>query len=642
MKTGGSQVGTTAGLVLADGIAFWEHPSIALAVSWAGMIAGTFGLFHSGVSVGVWHAPGWIALYFVVLGCLEWCNRPDNGLRAAIILGSLRGIPTFLFAVIAVVASGRLIDFSVDGISTHQDPVMAMMLGWNPVKDPFFSEVASIVGDGGVNPELVYGRVQRGSVLSFSSVTAAVVGTCTGNHESGKAINLIVIPMVFGFAYGCCRRFGVSASWSCFWSLAVSANPVLLYQMASFLQDGLMSAFFGCLLLFAVSWLNGSVSRSSIWIPTCLGLVLSGLKLSGMGYAGISLGCLGLGALLLHRMRFRMLLFWGILSVVLILWAGDASRFWPVSSRIGGSVSTRVSDYSSDRVIEGGGGFGQVEGLSSRSKIMQFVLSLGSFTHPSPTRSDFKIPFTVRRDELMTFYHLSGEPRAGGFGPMGSGILLLSALAVATSILPLRKRSAGLLFAGLMAILPLFFVPVFWARWIGHLWVCFLLAGLPSLARQESIVDCPGRPLPLFRLFPARELGVFCARGLIAVACLNALLVSGPYLSGHIVAGRILRAQLEVIHNLDQPVTAFVGWSGASRFWMIREGIAFNRDYLVGVPYSRLFRSESRVFLPHDVLDLQFDSTRTIRTRMLEIQAMSKRLQPGQFYAEIIFFPDDA
>lgn len=642
MRTEAPQAGRPIRLAIADGTAFWEHPSIALAVSWAGLIVGTFMFFRMGVSIGGWHALGWIALYFAILGCLEWRSRPENGLRAALAVGSLRGIPTFLFAVIAVFASSRLIDFSVDGISTHQDPVMAMMLGWNPVRDPFFSDVASMIGDEGVNPELVYGKVQKGCALSFSSITAAVVGSCTGNHESGKAINLIVIPMVFGFAYGCCRRFGVSSLWSYFWSLAASANPVVLYQMASFLQDGLVSAFFGCLLLFAVSWLNGSVSRSSIWIITCLGFVLSGLKLSGMGYAGISLGCLGLGAWLLNRMRFRIVLLWGILSVILVLWAGDASRFWQISSRIGGAVSTRVSDYSSDRVVEGGGGFGQVEGLSSRSKIMQFVLSLGSFTHPSPVRSDLKVPFTIKRDELMTFYHLSGEPRAGGFGPMGSGILLLSVLAGAACLARWKKGSVGIIFAGLMAILPLFFVPVFWARWIGHLWVLFLLAGLPSLADQGSIVVGPGRRLPLFRLFPAREFSEFCSRGLVAVACLNAILVCVPYIAGHVVAGRILRAQLEVINKLDQPVTAFVGWSGASRFWMIREGIAFNRNYLVGVPYSRLFRSESRVFLPDDALDLPFDSTRTVRNRMLEIQAMSKRLQPGQFYAEIIYFPDGA
>ncbi|OPZ71337.1 MAG: hypothetical protein BWY82_01753 [Verrucomicrobia bacterium ADurb.Bin474] len=361
-----------------------------------------------------------------------------------------------------------------------------------------------------------------------------------------------------------------------------------------------------------------------------------------MGYAGISIGCLGLGALFLNLMRFRVLLLWGIVSVITVLWAGHISRYWQISSRMGGAVSTRVSDYSSDRVIEGGGGFGQVEGLSSRSKIMQFILSLGSFTHPSPVRSDFKVPFTIRKDELATFYHLSGEPRAGGFGPMGSGILLLSGLAGASSLWRFKKGSVGIFFAALMAILPLFFVPVFWARWIGHLWVLFLLLGLPSLANRGSIVVGPGRPLPLFRLFPARELGVCCARGLVAVACLNAMLIGVPYIAGHVAAGRILSAQLEVINKLDQPVTAFFGWSGASRFWLIREGIAFNRNYLVGIPYSRLFRSESRVFFPENALDLPFDSTRTVRNRMLEIQAMSKRLQPGQFYAEIIYFPDDA
>ena len=642
MRIDAAEPETGATYVGADDIARWEHPAIALAISWAGLIAATLLLFRMGVEIGLLHGVGWIAGYFAILGWLECHERREVVVRSAAFRSVRRGVPLFLFAILAILASGHLFDFSVDGISTHQDPVVAMMQGWNPVKDPFFSEAASLVGKDGVNPELVYGKVQKGCALSFGSISAAVIGSCTGNHESGKAINLMVIPMVFGFAYGCGRRHGVSPVASGLWALGVSANPVILYQTVSFLQDALVSAFYGSLLLYAMSWFKGSLPRASLWVFTCLGFVLAGLKLPGMGYAGISLGFLGLGAWVLKRKGFGMLLIWGGITIVLLLWAGQSSRFWQITSRIGGTLSTTVEEFASERVVEGGGGFGQMEGLSSRSKFMQFVLSHGSRTHPSPTKADLKIPFSVTKDELMTFYHLSGEPRAGGFGPLGSGIILLSLLAAVSGLRGWSRAGGGTLFVGLMALVPLCLVPVFWARWIGHLWVGFMLVGLPYLKGISAKYGVSSRGLPLLRLFPFRALGAFCGWGLIVSACVNGLLVWVPCVSGHLVAGRILNAQLEVVRHLEQPVTSFVGWSGACRFWMIREGVAFDRDYLTGLPFTRLFRAETRVFLTNESLDRPFDSSRTIRQRLNEIQAMSKRLQPGQFYAEIIDFPDEA
>lgn len=258
MRIDAAEPETDAPFVGADDIARWEHSAIALAISWAGLIAATLLLFRMGVEIGLMHGVGWIAGYFAVLGWLERHERREVVVRSAAFRAVRCGVPLCLFAILAILASGHLFDFSVDGISTHQDPVVAMMQGWNPVKDPFFSEAAFLVGKDGVNPELVYGKVQKGCALSFGSISAAVIGSCTGNHESGKAINLTVIPMVFGFAYGCGRRYGGSPVVSGLWALGVSANPVILYQTVSFMQDALVSAFYGSLLLYAMSWFKGS------------------------------------------------------------------------------------------------------------------------------------------------------------------------------------------------------------------------------------------------------------------------------------------------------------------------------------------------------------------------------------------------
>jgi len=620
-------------------IQWLEMPAIALAVSWSGVIAGTLVLFRLGVPIGPWHSLFWLLCYFAFLELMarSWYETPLRGFPFG--FGMIRGIPILLLALGSIFVSTQTFDFSVDGLSTHQDPVVALVLGWNPIVDPYFSETAAVIGSRRISPEWVFGSPQGGCSLSFSYLSAAIFGALTGNHESGKAINMMVFPMVFGFAFGASRRLGLSRLTSLFFSVAVAANPVALYQSSSFLQDGLVSSFYACFMLYSLSWLSGSVPKLSILICSSLAFVLAGLKLSGLGFAGLGLLFLGVGALSLKRMRVHEAFLWGVLSSVVVLVAGESSRYWAVSSIVEGSVSNRVSHFSSEVVVEGGGGFGQVKGMSRHNKLTQFILSQGSYSHPSPTRSDLKPLFKVTWDEIMVFYRLVGEPRAGGFGPLGSGIILLSMF----SLLCCWERRVlsfkPVWIVVVMALAPLFFVPVFWARWIGHVWVLFFIVAIPVLGIEVRADSGGVRSLPVIRIRSLLAFGRLSAHMLILAGMINALVVGIPYVLGHISSAMILRAQMEVFQKIDHPVTAYIGWSRACRFWMLRNGVTFNRNYLVGVPYSRLFMAESRVFLPDEVLEAEFDSTRTIHMRLLEIQDLSLHWQPGQLMGEVLYFP---
>jgi hypothetical protein len=619
-----------------------EKPAIAFAISWAGMMVATLLLFQMGVSIGRCHAGIWVLGYFSVLGLLTWDRNGDQHWIRSLLRVLQRGYVFVLFLVGGLVFSTLSYDFSTDGLSTHQEPVVAMIHGWNPVKDPYFSDADVMIREQGVLAEWVHGSPQIGCAVSFASITSAIMGSVTGNHETGKAINVMVLPMVFGFAFGASLRMGLSRVSSLLWALAVAGNPVILYQSFSFLQDGLVSAVLGCFMLYALSFLSGSVGRSSVWVCSALAFVLAGLKLSGLGYAGIGLFLLGSGALLFRRLSFRRAMLWGLSSIVLVLWAGETSRFWDFSSRVVNLFSNRVAHFESNQIVEGGGGFGRVQGMSEYNKITQFFLSHGSYSHPSPTAIDLKPPFKIDWEEVMVFYRLVGEPRAGGFGPLGSGIILLSVLSGLCLMGGRISVPKALLVVVSMAMVPLFFVPVFWARWIGHLWVLFFLIALPFLGGRNLDFRGVKERLPLIRLSSLHVIGRSCASVLIVAGILNALVVGIPYAAGHYTAGKILRAQMEVVRAMEQPVTAYIGWSRAVRFWMLRDEIQFNRNYLIGVPYTRLFLAQSRVFLSNEVLDAPFDSTRTIRERLLEIQKMSKRLQPGQRFGEILHFPHES
>ena len=83
MRIDAAEPETDAPFVGADDIARWEHSAIALAISWAGLIAATLLLFRMGVEIGLMHGVGWIAGYFAVLGWLERNERREVVVRSA-------------------------------------------------------------------------------------------------------------------------------------------------------------------------------------------------------------------------------------------------------------------------------------------------------------------------------------------------------------------------------------------------------------------------------------------------------------------------------------------------------------------------------------------------------------------------------
>jgi hypothetical protein len=134
-------------------------------------------------------------------------------------------------------------------------------------------------------------------------------------------------------------------------------------------------------------------------------------------------------------------------------------------------------------------------------------------------------PFAVRWQDFAIFYFL--DVRIGGFGPLFSGILLLSLLPLGAAFA--RPQAPRLLLAlGTVTIVASLLVSVhtWWPRYGPQLW------WLPILGILAGLLWAPGHPLR------------WTARAVTTLLLVNAVLIAFVHLRWEITMTRALGAQL--------------------------------------------------------------------------------------------------
>ena len=178
---------------------------------------------------------------------------------------------------------------------------------------------------------------------------------------------------------------------------------------------------------------------------------------------------------------------------------------------------------------------------------------------------------------------LSPDPRAGGFGPLYGGCLLL-ALASFGLILLGRAPPAAALFPIFPVFLSVGLTQTWWARWAPQGWLLPICLILPVVVAWRD--KGPGRRwiLPFLTLF---------------TGLLNSVLLLLFYAVGCVKAQRLLDAQLELLKTLPQPLQVHIPTFLSNRVWFIRNGIEYSLlNEEPSKPRLLLHRTSTRVALP--------------------------------------------
>ena len=385
-----------------------------------------------------------------------------------------------------------------DGNAYRKTTVFMLRQGYNPIYETFYDAVARI--------GIIENRSWEPWLDGYpkgSEIFATVIYAITGNIESGKCFNALLVVAAFFIAVDVfVQLFNIKLWQSAICAAALCINPVTLAQVQTFYNDGSLGMLlFICILsLLYLTLKNGGglCKKSHIMIFASMALGFSN-KFSALIYFAIftaafyiywvirdfsanrwkrlTLGVLKQTVFLAVCVTASVLVFGFTPYVVNVFRFGNP--FYPLI----GEGAVDILTINTPEIIR----------YSSRTD--QFLHSLLAVSSNN-SELGLKVPFTLSGVEING----SVDLRLGGWGIYFSGIFAIACLILISFIVFSYKRNREYCFTVLILIAavlaPIPFVPaLFWARYNVQLFI------LPVMALIVLFVNFNKKPM-IFLILP--------------------------------------------------------------------------------------------------------------------------------------------
>jgi hypothetical protein len=423
---------------------------------------------------------------------------------------------------VAVVSSAALwiaplrFDITWDGQAYHQQAVVALARGWNPLGPPLTE--ADLFSYGNVNYQSKGAWVVEAAVYRF-----------TGRLETAKALQLLALAGAFLAVLGALREVvGLARAAALGVAAVVALNPVALSQVFTFYVDGVVAsslAAFAALALLAVLRRD----RLALLGLTLVTLLLVNAKLTGLAYAALLWTAAAVAAALVAGAKRALAVgaAGAIVLLVAVLGPGwnpyltntirEGHPFYP-------AAGPRAQDIARNSRPESFGRMNRLERLARST----FAVTSNEIERGAR----LKVPFVVLDEEGGACG--SCDIRLAGLGPLFSGALVLGAAAM--WLAQRRAALAGGLLATALLGTALVTAEGWWARFAPQLWLVPVALAVPALA-------APGRR-------GARVMGTL----VLLVLAADAALVGVNSLNRSRRVERALRLQLAELARTRAPV----------------------------------------------------------------------------------------
>lgn len=341
-------------------------------------------------------------------------------------------ISLIFFSIIllgSIFTSSKIYDLSYDGNYYHKTAIGLMKHGWNPVyqsAEDFSGELLNIPGNN------IFKWVNHYQNLSW--IFGSSIYAFTGNIESAKSLNILLIFGVFFLLIGIIKKFNLNIKSSLLIAFLSVFSPIVLSQVFSFYIDGNLSLMFYLYLsiisLITFNWLKNRNTEPKLYIALISSIIIIlNLKLNGL----VLLFCSTLPFLFIWlRMTFLSQsgrkLFIKLMSILVVAGfmgitvVGSSSYvknlitkknpFYPLVGQDRADIITTMQPKS-------------FEGKNQIEKLLVSVFSKSeNVTYASTEGPRIKIPLTFDKKEIK---ELSiADTRIGGFGIFYSFIFILT------------------------------------------------------------------------------------------------------------------------------------------------------------------------------------------------------------------------
>jgi len=516
---------------------FWVG-SVSLLAGFFALYLGAMILFHLGTPLTIWHSTLFI---LPVVGVCQLFLPGRHGL-------AVTGIVASAIFVIATIFM-RFQDFSWDGMAVRQGCVESMV--------------------GGATPRS----------MCLPHVISGWLAILCGSIPGGKGVNLIAGLAAFGCLLKLACRIRIPSGWNWVLPIAVTMNPVFIYQLNSFYIDGFTSCLLVCLACgFFLVYEKPLSHRRWLFLAVIIFLTAAS-KPSGIVYC-IIYGSFFLGGLAISKKwKPQYILVWPLIGGILMMIGLVSLKMQR------GEVQSLYNfrEFANLRTPGYGIGLGSFapDSAAEMSKIEVFFRS-----HFAPTRTmssewEFKVPGWFARPELALFQDLNPDPRSGGFGPLYGAVFLLAALAAGVTLVYSPRSFWVSWIPALGLFVSCLLSQAWWARWVPQAWLVPLALVAPVLIRT------------------AGRVAGWLAKFSVTLALLNSILILAFYTSGCFQNQNILNQQLMFLKELPQPISVYVPTFPSNLTWMQEAGIPFvllKKEPLF--PRLTLQRTNTKVALP--------------------------------------------
>lgn len=310
--------------------------------------------------------------------------------------------------------SSTIIDSSFDGNWYHKEAVGLLKDGWNPLYENSNS----------------FTYIYVDSYPKAAWIFAATLYYLTGNIESGKAINLLLIAATFLISYSFFKHRH-DRNKSLMLSGLLALSPVAAMQLSSFYVDGAM----GALLIILTLSLSLLIDKKSpprwlllLLIIAVISLVIN-LKFTGIVFAGITVFVFWLYLLCMKRWSdVKMLTLVGVISLVVgLLVIGSTTYITnyvdhrnPLYPLIGKGAVDIMSTNQPATYVNKNGIHKFIE--SNLGEVMNITVANDDIDPDSP----LKVPFSVKVSEVGEFAQGVPDVRQAGNGVWFGGLLLVT------------------------------------------------------------------------------------------------------------------------------------------------------------------------------------------------------------------------
>lgn len=498
------------------------------------------------------------AVVFIFLSARKYFGKvylPSVGIVTAAFLGLI---------VSCALVSGIFFDVSYDGQTYHQEAVVRLNNGWNPVHDP------PLQGEHGLwinhYPKAPW-------------ICAAQFYRVTGSIEQAKSVNLLLIIASFFLALAAFLNFDPRRpKRALVFSLLLALNPVAVYQSLCFYVDGQLASLF--LALIALSYFfYRRLDRPTMLVFAACTVLLFNIKFTGVVYGLVLAGGLAAWLFLKRSPGVFKLASLTLACLVVTLFFVGYNPYLTNVIRKGHPFYPLAGPKAKNIII-------QQEPLNFRQagRAKKLWISIFSRTE-NVSRSGTtaaKWPFGIGISELQAL--TTSDIRIGGFGPWFGGAMLLSIVIIISALAgifakPTNPAARGLLGMILVVAISVLVNPEsWWARYAPQLWMIPVGASILGLSA------------------PKKKMMTSLSKILVLVLALNILIVSIAYFTGQSIGTWRLNQQLNDLTDCLQPVeVSFKGFT-ANKLRFAERGIAYREEEdIPGSQSIRLYGSETRV-----------------------------------------------